>query len=497
MRSQSKTVEGTSMFSDCEVSESFSKSPNHKVWFKPSSSANHVLSFSSTAIISLSFNRRMVESSSEVFPRISPLSYEAKPYWWSMLTSVMIEPEGTRHIHGSLSLRSYPNPPEPQCQTAFCSERIWFTSPSASVSNSEPFASRLIKGTCNTSKREESSIRLLWFSLIERTSDACIRPKPWEEAIVRDSLPSSVKNCKPESFAVMVWFNASSNCSSNGTYPFLDSSTPSIAKRIVVTFWPACCNVWAVCKSVNTAGAVVPASWPWFAMETTSWIKKDCSVRSMPSSERTNQPSSISSPLSISSSSASARFMTIIDRFEKRLASSSSNHVNPFEAEPMSASSWCSSANQGTFGSAIPSLVSTEAEMILPAWIESIESTFWFRSSSTMVVGISTTCPIVESYPEMTMSVEPHAASTSFLTVSSNESPTMRDELIMAEPIINPAIRRAAWRWRRRICCHASLNTRSLLGLSKACTPKRLKIPNMALPTKIVDEPRPSQSRTK
>ena len=58
--------------------------------------------------------------------------------------------------------------------------------------------------------------------------------------------------------------------------------------------------------------------------------------------------------------------------------------------------------------------------------------------------GISTTCPIVESYPEITISVEPHAASTSFRTVSSKESPTMREELIIAEPIINPAMRRAA-----------------------------------------------------
>ena len=51
---------------------------------------------------------------------------------------------------------------------------------------------------------------------------------------------------------------------------------------------------------------------------------------------------------------------------------------------------------------------------------------------------------MVESYPEMTISVEPHAASISFRTVSSKESPTMSDELIIAEPIIKPAMSRAA-----------------------------------------------------
>ena len=97
----------------------------------------------------------------------------------------------------------------------------------------------------------------------------------------------------------------------------------------------------------------------------------------------------------------------------------------------------------------------------------------------------------------MRRSVSPQAASTSSRTVWSRESPTMSDEDMIAEPIINPAMRSAAWRFFRRSCCQASRNASNRRGETMACTPNKLKRPNMRPPTNPFIDVKPSQMRMK
>ena len=111
--------------------------------------------------------------------------------------------------------------------------------------------------------------------------------------------------------------------------------------------------------------------------------------------------------------------------------------------------------------------------------------------SSTIDCGISVTCPAFGSNPETTRSVSPHAASTSSRTVWSRESPTISEDEIIAEPIISPAISKAAWRFLRLSCCHAKRKPSKRREDRTACIPRRLKIPNMRPPTnpRMVEDP--------
>ena len=69
---------------------------------------------------------------------------------------------------------------------------------------------------------------------------------------------------------------------------------------------------------------------------------------------------------------------------------------------------------------------------------------------------MTTRSPVEKSKPDKVISVSPHEPSTSLVIVASNESPTTKEELIIADAITNPAISRAACRLRRRIFSFAN-----------------------------------------
>ena len=63
----------------------------------------------------------------------------------------------------------------------------------------------------------------------------------------------------------------------------------------------------------------------------------------------------------------------------------------------------------------------------------------------------------------------------------------MSEELMIAEPINNPAINRAACRFFRAKCCQAKRKASKRLGETMACTPSKLTIPNINPPTNAIE----------
>ena len=167
----------------------------------------------------------------------------------------------------------------------------------------------------------------------------------------------------------MLLFKVSMTASMAGFMAVRVSVSPSREIRIEVTLPSDCCHSWAVARSVNKAGVVVPASCPWPLIATIWCIVKFSSTRSMPSWVRTNHPSWISSPSLTASSSENAVLTTTWGVVAKRLTSSNSNQVRPFSFEPILSPSWCSKANQATLGFALPSAVTTEVERTRPDWM--------------------------------------------------------------------------------------------------------------------------------
>ena len=108
----------------------------------------------------------------------------------------------------------------------------------------------------------------------------------------------------------------------------------------------------------------------------------------------------------------------------------------------------------------------------------------------------STGPPTMRSWPAIKMSVSPQAALTSRLTVASSESPTTKEDVMMAEEMTSPAIIKADWRFRRTMFSRASLQTSKRWGRRSGCTKSMDMIPSNKPPTRTVREAKPSQSNT-